>query len=386
LQVIQRDSLIAHLQESLDKKDKVVAQLKDEALKLQLLHQQVASAALEESKTNLLTAEHKIRFLELEVFRLADEAKLQSSYEMECAALRAELLEKRNEFNAALRQNTILLANSQRDWSDFRQHLEEEFKRRLAECQTEAQAAAHVALNEEALRAMQRIAHLQALLAQQDDSMGSATARCKRLESANAKLRLDHDLAMQSVELHQGDLQRLRRQLADCQARCRQLEEEAARHKADREGIGDLRAQCEALQLELRKTQERLRRLQRAGDRSGGQVASSLGQSGDAPMGPRAEEDPRAVLAMWHARYADWAPDASPAGDRPTPPPRDAAVVSTAIHRPPRHPSAEEDRRESDRSLSVLHRGAGHRPLRKLQEALGVVSSSQAEVPSGRTT
>lgn len=40
------------------------------------------------------------------------------------------VLEKRNEFNAALRQNTILLANSQRDWSDFRQHLEEEFKHR----------------------------------------------------------------------------------------------------------------------------------------------------------------------------------------------------------------------------------------------------------------
>lgn len=30
LQVIQRDSLIAHLQESLNKKDKVIAQLKDE--------------------------------------------------------------------------------------------------------------------------------------------------------------------------------------------------------------------------------------------------------------------------------------------------------------------------------------------------------------------
>eukprot|EP01012_Entosiphon_sulcatum_P068737 TRINITY_DN990_c0_g2_i1.p1 TRINITY_DN990_c0_g2~~TRINITY_DN990_c0_g2_i1.p1 ORF type:complete len:548 (+),score=135.90 TRINITY_DN990_c0_g2_i1:101-1744(+) len=267
LQMTQQETLINHLKDSDAKKDAIIAHLEDELRNQEQLHLQELSVAQEEAKTAQLEADHRIRYLELEVARLKDENVIYTRFEKENRDLRQAVMQQQEQVEKLQQLTEDLKTRNKDNLTDFRSQLEDEFQRRLAEAERQYQAEAYRALSEEARIALQGNDHLQTVLQRQNDSIESVLGRCKQLEASHKKLKLEQDLSQQSLQLQQQEMQRLRKQLGDSKARCAQLEESIKQRRVERASLELLYMEYEANRKEMQRLQDKLRRAQREVER-----------------------------------------------------------------------------------------------------------------------
>eukprot|EP00668_Euglena_longa_P029478 GGOE01036826.1.p1 GENE.GGOE01036826.1~~GGOE01036826.1.p1 ORF type:complete len:477 (+),score=98.56 GGOE01036826.1:71-1501(+) len=401
LQLQQQETFISHLKEAEIRKDDAIAQMESEFKSLQQLHAQEISVIVEESQTKHLEAEHKIRFLELEVAKLREESKLDNHFEEENKALRQTLLEQQQQVELLQRRVVDLQSRATDDpGGDTRQQLEEEFKRRLTEAESKYQTDAYRALSEEAKLALQGNDHLQTILSRQNDSIQNVLNRCKLLESSHSKLKTEQELSLQSLRMHQAEVQKLRKQLTDSKSRCQQLEEDLNQRRIERASLELLFIEYEKSQREMQRLQERLRRAQRQADRwrnrvillqqelgSESRMHAKLNMTTDGAIrraaarqwesrgtdssddegendtlsgeAPPSKVDPMEILAMWNVNFEHWKPaglDESRASAKPSETP--ARVLPATLEPPQKaRPTADQVRLERDRELSVLSKG-----------------------------
>eukprot|EP00667_Euglena_gracilis_P013954 EG_transcript_14429 len=346
LQLQQQETFISHLKDAEIRKDDSIVQLESELRTMQQLHAQEIGVIVEESQTKQLEAQHKIRFLELEIAKLREESKLDNHFEEENKALRQTLLEQQQQVELLQRRVVDLQSRATDDSGDTRQHLEEEFKRRITEAESKYQTEAYRALNEEAKLALQGNDHLQTILSRQNDSIQNVLNRCKLLESSHSKLKTEQELSQQSLRMHQVEAQKLRKQLTDSKSRCQQLEEDLHQRRIERASLELLFIEYEKSQREMQRLQDRLRRAQRQAERWRNRVVllqQELGTEGRShakqnlttdgavrraaarqleSRGTESSEDegegegeslpvkvdPREILAMWNVNFEHWKP------------------------------------------------------------------------------
>jgi|UniRef100_A0A7S4LDH9 myosin heavy subunit len=412
LQLTQQETFIAHLKDGEAKKDAVIAHLEDELRNAEQIHHQELAVVTEEAKTTQLEAEHRIRFLELEVTRLTEENNIYTNFENENKEMRKTLMYQQEQMEKLTNLNEELRSKARDDMTDFRQQLEEEFKKRLAESEKKFQSEAYRALSEEAKVALQGNDHLQTVLSKQNDSIEAVLGRCKQLETSHSKMRLEQDLSHQSLQLHQAEVQKLRKQLSDSKSRCQQLEDSLKQRRIERASLELLYMEYESTQKELQKATDKLRRTQRAAERWKNRVMAQQHdvagpgrlrqiQSSTAEMSRgrhaalrlesretaasmssddegfdsggwdtggeeaphRAKVDPMEILAMWNVNFENWKPQGLPDSlpelkdTQLNDPQADAAAHGPRppVNRPRKvRQTVERDRLEKDRELSVL--------------------------------
>eukprot|EP00756_Hemistasia_phaeocysticola_P033491 Hpha_TRINITY_DN16467_c4_g11::TRINITY_DN16467_c4_g11_i1::g.160886::m.160886 len=292
LQLTQQETMIQHLKDSEAKKDQVLAFLQDELQRVHQMHGQEMVVQGEEANTQKMELEHKLKYLELEVTRLQEENTIYASFEKENRTLRETLLEHQAVIEKLQSINEDLKSRANTEMTDFRAQLETEFKRRLAEAEKKFRAEAYRALSEEAKIALQGNDHLQMVLQRQNDSIEGILGRCKQLESSHERVRTEQELTQHSLQQHQNEVSRLRRQLNDSRAKNSQLEEALRQRRVERASLELLYLEYEATRKELTKTQQTSRRAQREADRWRGravQLSSDLGGKGLEDMSVRQE-------------------------------------------------------------------------------------------------
>mmetsp|Transcript_11183 Transcript_11183/g.20125 ORF Transcript_11183/g.20125 Transcript_11183/m.20125 type:complete len:493 (-) Transcript_11183:1012-2490(-) len=401
LQLTQQETFINHLKDSGEKKDAVIAHLEDELRNAEEIHQQEIAVIQEEAQTSQLEGEHRIRFLELEVSRLTEENAIYTRFEEENKDMRQTLLAQQEQMEKLRGLNESLRNKASEDMASFRAQLEEEFKRRLMESEKKFQAEAYRTLNDEAKQALQGNDHLQTVLAKQNDSIESVLGRCKQLESSHANMKMEQELAVHSLHLHSGEVQKLRQQLSDSKSRCQQLEESLQQRRIERASLELLYMEYETTRKELQKTSDKLRTTQRQNERmknrisalqnegpADGRLRSIQQHTGDlsrqhrraasrldevssdedvedggyeAGNAPRPKVDPMEILAMWNVNFENWKPPGIEEDLKDVSGLTEPESVPTG---PPRPPPADRPRKmrqtvaqqrlDKDRELSVL--------------------------------
>eukprot|EP00906_Rhabdomonas_costata_P025781 RCo036826 len=267
LQLTQQEALITHLKDAEAKKDAIVAHLEEEIRTLDAHYQQTVSVHTEEARTKELELEHKIRYLELEVSRLTEENAIYSRFERENREIRQTMMQQQELVDRLQRINDDLRLRTKDDISEFQNRLEQEVKKRLVESEKRFQVEAYRALSEEARVALQNHDHLQNVLQKQNDSIEAVLSRCKQLENAHSKMKIEQELSQQSLALHQTEAHKLHKQLQSSQSRCAELEEGLRQRRIERASLELLYMEYETTRKDLTKTTERLRRTQRALER-----------------------------------------------------------------------------------------------------------------------
>jgi hypothetical protein len=267
LQLTHLETTVQHQRDTDSKKDATLSYLESELRRREETYRADLQVLQEESKTKEATAQHRTRFLELEIARLSQEVEAAQNFEKDNRQLRDAVLECQATIEKLQLVIEELKTRAKEDAREHAAQLEAEFKRRLAESEKKFRAEAYRALSDEAKVALQGNDHLQSVLQRQNDAIEAILLKCKQLEQSHAALTGEQDVAAQNIQHHLSEIQRLKRQLADAGARNTQLEEALQQRKVERASLELLYVEYESTRKQLAKAQDQARRSGRESER-----------------------------------------------------------------------------------------------------------------------